>query len=370
MAAALFKEACGKVPDLYNLLQLLPHAAPEGCLASARWLPDKNRGKRGLRVLLYKPEALAKSEAELEEEASDDEPTVPGKVGRAVLNGGALARQLFGAQGAELRCLACSSLAAALAPMAAGGVAMDGAMAAFCPFPFDSLTDPLLRGLGLDTGSPLWDPSLQDLEKGILVATFAQGTLGLVRICLGDVFTGAYTLLLATLGFNSRHPGPASNWLKTYVLITFINGTMGSIDIAQNALINNFPAVLPTLPLALNVMHSIQLSGPPVAFLGAYFGWQHIKLQRKVAVEAYQQQMKMLIERVPWPPPPLPFPIPGLAGQAGVPGGVPAPRLPARPCPPPCASSSCGSGRCGLQTVAEEAEAEQEPEAKEEGVSA
>merc|ERR1712050_611363 len=96
--------------------------------------------------------------------------------------------------------------------------------------------------------------SLQDLENGILVATFVQGSLGLFRICLGDVFSGSYTLLLATLGYNSRHPGPASNWLKTYVLITFINGTMGGIDLIQQTLLGNMPIVnFMMLPLRLNL---------------------------------------------------------------------------------------------------------------------
>merc|ERR1712050_779621 len=100
---------------------------------------------------------------------------------------------------------------------------------------------------------------------GLLVATFVQGSLGLFRICLGDVFSGSYTLLLATLGYNSRHPGPASNWLKTYVLITFINGTMGGIDLVQQGLLQNFPVVMASLPLRVNLMHTVQLLVPGVS---------------------------------------------------------------------------------------------------------
>ena len=37
-------------------------------------------------------------------------------------------------------------------------------------------------------------------QRGLLVVTFFQGSLGLTRMCLGDVFGGAYALLLATLG--------------------------------------------------------------------------------------------------------------------------------------------------------------------------
>merc|ERR1712217_366155 len=124
--------------------------------------------------------------------------------------------------------------------------------------------------------------TVRDLERGLLVATFVQGSLGLFRKCLGDVFSGSYTVLLATLGYNSRHPGPASNWLKTYVLITFINGTMGSIDVLQNILLHNFPIMLLSLPLSVNLMHMVQLLAPCVSFVGAYCGWQHIKMQRQM----------------------------------------------------------------------------------------
>lgn len=153
---------------------------------------------------------------------------------------------------------------------------------------------------------------MQELEKGVLVATFVQGSLGIMRICLGDVFSGAYALLLATLGYNSRRPGPASNWLKTYVLITFINGTMSGIDLCQQFLLQNYPVLLPGLPIAVNCAHLVTLLVPWVSFLGAYCGWQHIKMQRQAAIKAYQEQIMMLMEQPPWPPPPLPFPLPGM----------------------------------------------------------
>merc|ERR550537_2011061 len=106
-----------------------------------------------------------------------------------------------------------------------------------------------------------------ELERGVLVATFVQGSLGIVRICLGDVFSGSYTLLLATLGYNARVPGPASNWLKTYVLITFINGTMGSVSLIQDTLIHSYPVIKPSLPLAVNLAHCATLTVPVVSFL-------------------------------------------------------------------------------------------------------
>merc|ERR1719183_3129630 len=181
---------------------------------------------------------------------------------------------------------------------------------AFCPIGFDCFG----KGGSLAKCMPIRELTMQELEKGILVATFVQGSLGILRMCLGDVFSGAYGLLLATLGYNSRRPGPASNWLKTYVLITFINGTMSGIDLMQNVLLQNYPVIAPTLPLAVNGAHLITILVPWVSFLGAYCGWQHIKMQRKAAIQAYQEQIMMLMEQPPWPPPPLPFPLPGMPG--------------------------------------------------------
>lgn len=253
-------------------------------------------------------------------------------LGQAVHGGGLLARAAArgaitsmsamlasGPLGQEVRAGACGLLAAMLTPMAlAGGSAalVAGApMMAFCPFPL-SMPD----GSGFYMCPTLPEATIKDLEKGILVATFVQGSVGLLKICLGDVFSGAYTLLLATLGYNSRHPGPASNWLKTYVLITFINGTMGSIDLIQTGLNQTYPLILATLPLSVNLLHAAQLTIPGISFLGAYCGWQHIKLQRKMAVDAYQQQVMTMMQQAPWPPPMLPFPLPGMPGVAGMPG--------------------------------------------------
>jgi len=213
-----------------------------------------------------------------------------------------------GERGQELRTDALGFLATLLTPMASGGLAASGgATMAFCP----------MCPVGPDVSKcmPLRELTMKELETGVLCATFVQGSLGILRMCLGDVFSGAYGLLLATLGYNSRKPGPASNWLKTYVLITFINGTMSGIDVIQQTLLGNSLLILPgVLPLSVNCAHLVTLTVPLASFLGAYCGWNHIKNQRKAAVQAYQDQMMMLMEQPPWPPPPLPFPLPGMPG--------------------------------------------------------
>mmetsp|Transcript_47785 Transcript_47785/g.58736 ORF Transcript_47785/g.58736 Transcript_47785/m.58736 type:complete len:328 (-) Transcript_47785:30-1013(-) len=221
---------------------------------------------------------------------------------------------------ANLCSLLLQTLTPLATPMAAGTTAM-----AFCPFPLCGSFGSF--GSGLEScAPPLPELSLQALQRGLLVATFLQGSLGLLRICLGDFFSGSYTLLLATLGYNSRHPGPSSAWLKTYVLISFINGTMGHIDLMQNTLLHNFPALQMSLPLSVNLMHTVQLLVPGCSYCGAYFGWQHLKAQRKMMLEAYQREWMMMMERPPWPPPPL-IPLPQLPGAQGA--QVPMPPGPA-----------------------------------------
>jgi len=218
------------------------------------------------------------------------------------------------------------TLLATATPLALGGklgAALSGGLSlSFCPFPLTSSCN--LSSLQMHL---LHEPTLKDLQTGIVLATFVQGSMGVVRILLGDVFSGCYTLLLATLGFNARRPGPASNWLRTFVLLTFINGTMSSIDLVQSKLLQTFPVVqLAALPLSVNMLHAAQLLVPAISFFGAYCGWQHIKMQRRLQREAYQQRLLLLMENTPWPPPPLPgMSLPCLPQVMSAVPGFPAP---------------------------------------------
>lgn len=239
----------------------------------------------------------------------------------------------------------CAALASAFMPMSVPGLLASGLASgvgmAVCPIPT------LFAAKDSPEGSSDGELSMAELENGILVITFIQGSLGIVRICMGDIYSGCYTLLLATLGYNSRFPGEASNWLKTYVLITFINGTMSSIDLLQNYLNDSFPLLLPQLPLKVNVAHGVSLLAPVVAFLGAYYGWQYVKRQRRAALEAYNQQVARLVETMRWPPPQLPFPMPGMPGAPpslpGLPGLAPMPAGMVPDPAQPSSSSGCGA---------------------------
>ena len=87
---------------------------------------------------------------------------------------------------------------------------------------------------------------MESQQNGILAITALQGCFGITRMFIGDFFGGSYALMLATLGYNSRFPGPAVNWLKTYILITSINGTVSTVDLIQSLLIGNISVICKT----------------------------------------------------------------------------------------------------------------------------
>jgi hypothetical protein len=227
--------------------------------------------------------------------------------------GGTVSQLAARLQSAEMQAIG-RGLFASMAPMVGllstthgeFAVASAGVSLAFCPClgmfecGFSDQMNILTQKFSID------NLGLRELEHGVVVATAMQGSLGLARMYLGDFFGGSYALLLAILGYNSRIPGPSSTWLRTYVLISFINGTMSSIDLVQQALNETFPSLVLSAPFGVNLAHMISFAVPLSSFTGAYLGWQHIKMQRKVAQVAYQQQVEHILRNPPWPPPRLP----------------------------------------------------------------
>lgn len=130
-------------------------------------------------------------------------------------------------------------------------------------------------------------------SKGILTITFLQGIHSVSRVLHGDVFGGTYGCMLSLLGYRSRMPGPARVWLKTYVLITFINGIVGSLELAQQILLHTLPHMSLALPMHVNFLALLATINPFTSFAGAYFGWQFIKCLKKLAMEDYQQRVAM-----------------------------------------------------------------------------
>eukprot|EP00397_Hematodinium_sp_SG-2012_P035697 GEMP01038437.1.p1 GENE.GEMP01038437.1~~GEMP01038437.1.p1 ORF type:complete len:345 (+),score=83.14 GEMP01038437.1:182-1216(+) len=195
-------------------------------------------------------------------------------------------------------------------PMVPAFAGPTGVAMALCPPLLDVAASfrnfPKLVSMAAPNAKP-W--AMETHKRGVLVATFLQGSFGLIRMSMGDIYGGIYAILLATLGYNSLIPGPAANWLKTYVLITFINGTVGVVDLFQQTLVMNYPVLSLALPLSVNAAHFLTLAVPIVSFSGAYFGWEYIKAQKEVLVAMRQRELQMQQPgSLPWPPPPLPPP--------------------------------------------------------------
>ena len=67
--------------------------------------------------------------------------------------------------------------------------------------------------------------------------------------------------------------------LKTYILITFINGTVGTVDLFQSILVGNYPIISYNLARKVNIAHLVQLCVPFVSFMGACIGWEYVQVR-------------------------------------------------------------------------------------------
>lgn len=108
--------------------------------------------------------------------------------------------------------------------------------------------------------------------------------------------------------YNSRAPGNAISWLKTYVLITSINGTVGTVDLIQALFLGNFPTFSRSVPLKVNLAKLVQISVPMIACSCAAIGWNYIKVQRSYMARYAHEQMTPppLHPHLAWPPVALP----------------------------------------------------------------
>jgi hypothetical protein len=139
------------------------------------------------------------------------------------------------------------------------------------------------------------------VENFVLFVTFAQGVIALMRVGNGELYTGAYSLLLSTLGMNARLPGPGANLMKTFILINSISATMQGLDTFQNAFLMDVAYLSPLYSNSVNIMHACNLASPILAGLASWAGWQLVQFdQHKLKEEydrrvaAYQFQMQQL----------------------------------------------------------------------------
>jgi hypothetical protein len=123
-----------------------------------------------------------------------------------------------------------------------------------------------------------------------------QALLGISKALTGDVYSGAYNTLLGVLGVSCSREGKSKDMLKTYTVITFINGCVQAMEVVQISLAG-IPLFGHGMSAYIATGHVVSILNPFASFLGAYVSWQFIKAakhQYLLALANYQLQMLMM----------------------------------------------------------------------------
>ena len=131
---------------------------------------------------------------------------------------------------------------------------------------------------------------------GAQYAAGFQALLGVSKMVSGDLYSGVYNSMLGILGVSCSREGKNKEMLKTYVVISFINGCVQVMEVAQ-AFLSGFPIFGHGLPILLKVGQITSVLNPCASFTGAYLGWQYIKAAKRqymLALAHYQLQMLMM----------------------------------------------------------------------------
>jgi hypothetical protein len=150
----------------------------------------------------------------------------------------------------------------------------------------------------LFVGNANHDPSRVG-EAHRVAAQYAAGFqsfLGLAKMLSGDVYSGFYNSLLGVLGVSCSREGKSKDMLKTYVVISFINGCVQVMEVFQASL-SGVPLIGHGLPFLVNVSHYTTILNPVASFMGAYLSWQYIKAAKQqymLALAHYHLQMLMM----------------------------------------------------------------------------
>jgi hypothetical protein len=123
-----------------------------------------------------------------------------------------------------------------------------------------------------------------------------QSLLGVTKMISGDVYSGVYNSLLGILGVSCTREGKSKDMLKTYVVISFINGCVQAMEVFQ-ATLSGMPLIGHGLPFMVGVSHYTSLLNPVASFVGAYLSWQYIKAAKQqymLSLAHYHLQMLMV----------------------------------------------------------------------------
>lgn len=163
---------------------------------------------------------------------------------------------------------------------------------------FASLKDIGTSFFDMFMGNPIMEPGrIGELQRiGTMYSAGFQSSLGLAKVLTGDIYSGVYNVLLGVLGVSCSQEGKNREMLKTYVVISFINGCVQAMEVFQVSLIG-VPLFGPTVPWIMVGAHVITMLNPVASFMGSYLGWQYIraaKQQYMLALANYHLQMLMI----------------------------------------------------------------------------
>jgi hypothetical protein len=139
-----------------------------------------------------------------------------------------------------------------------------------------------LVGFGSPPEPQVWTVPLKErCQRNVLLATALQVGISGWKMVSGDWYSGLYGGMLGFLGFQTALPNRDRSMLKTYVVISFICGFSGSLEIMQ-MLLTHTPIFSAALPHAVNYAHLMTICCTASSLNGAKQGWEFILALRRI----------------------------------------------------------------------------------------
>jgi hypothetical protein len=154
--------------------------------------------------------------------------------------------------------------------------------APFMPAPGVAIAFIPLVGFGSPPEPQVWTVPLKErCQRNVLLATALQVGISGWKMVSGDWYSGLYGGMLGFLGFQTALPNRDRSMLKTYVVISFICGFSGSLEIMQ-MLLTHTPIFSAALPHAVNYAHLMTICCTASSLNGAKQGWEFILALRRI----------------------------------------------------------------------------------------
>lgn len=112
-------------------------------------------------------------------------------------------------------------------------------------------------------------------QKMLAFMTVTQGSLGVFELLLGDLLGGFIGCVLAAVGQRGTTPGGVG-WVPTYAVLSFINGSISVLSLAEKAAFSKFPIFALSNPTVVNVVHAVVVANPILSMAGVYYAYRYL----------------------------------------------------------------------------------------------